>query len=97
MDWEKATEALQTLTRPLVTIVFTLTLSWGFVMGKVPSEAYMPLAALIMGFWFQQRQAEKENVANKAADKLVEKMTAPAPAPVVAEPLPTIVLGERVR
>jgi hypothetical protein len=81
MDIEKATETIQALTRPLVTIVFTLTLSWGFIAGKVAGEAYLPLAALIMGFWFQQRQAEKENVANKAADKLVEKMTAPQEKP----------------
>lgn len=77
---EKAAEVVEKLTRPLVTITFTLTLSLGFLNGKVPSEAYLPIAGLIMGWWFQQRQADKDAATTKAADTIVRQINEKDPS-----------------
>lgn len=79
MDIEKASEALQALTRPLVTIIFTVVLSRGFLRGQVSGDAFLTVVGMVIVFWFKDREAAKDAATTKAADKLVEKMTIAIP------------------
>lgn len=54
-------EALQALVRPLVTLAFAgaVVVGW-MVLGRLSDDAFLGLAGLVIGFWFQQRrEAEK--------------------------------------
>jgi len=47
-------------TRPFVTNIVVAGLTYGFIIGVVSSEAYVGIAGLVIGFWFQKREEEKK-------------------------------------
>jgi len=47
------------LMRPTITLVATFALTIGFFLGKVLSEAYVPLMAMVIAWWFRSRDEEK--------------------------------------
>jgi len=47
------------LMRPTITLVATFALTIGFFLDKVPSEAYVPLMAMVIAWWFRSRDEEK--------------------------------------
>jgi heme O synthase-like polyprenyltransferase len=68
-------ELINSITRPLVTIMFAAVLAYGFLSGHVTQEQFIPLVTAVVGFWFGQRTGEKANevVANAAADRVVAR------------------------
>lgn len=53
-------EGIQTLVRPLVTLVLTAGLLGGFLTGKIGAEAYLSVNSVVIGFWFSQRQQKSD-------------------------------------
>jgi len=52
-------EFMNKATRPFVTNVVVAGMTYGFLTGTVSSEAYVGIAGLVIGFWFQKREDEK--------------------------------------
>jgi len=48
-------EGISALVRPLVTIMFSGATVWGWVTGHLSAEAFLGLAGMTIGFWFQRR------------------------------------------
>jgi len=67
-------ENVQALTRPVVTIIFALVLSWGFIKGQVSGDAFLSVVAMIIAFWFKDRDTVKDAAAGKVADRVMEKL-----------------------
>ena len=42
--------------RPAVTYALCGALIWGFVVGLVGADVFVPIAASVVGFWFASRQ-----------------------------------------
>jgi len=47
------------LMRPIITLVAVFALTIGFFLDKVPQEAYVPLMATVIAYWFRARDEEK--------------------------------------
>lgn len=45
--------------RPLVTVMFSVTLCYGFFNDKVTTEAFIGIVGAVIGFWFNRRDEEK--------------------------------------
>ena len=54
-------DALNVAVRPLVTLMLVAVLCWGFIAGKVGGEAFLSVVSMVIGFWFQQRQAARDS------------------------------------
>lgn len=55
-----STLALTThVTRPLITVMLVGTLCYGFIFGSVSVEAFVPIVATAIAFWFAQRGQDK--------------------------------------
>jgi hypothetical protein len=54
-------EGVNQVVRPIVTLTLTAGITWGFIYEKVSAEAYLGLVAVVVGFWFRERQ-EKADV-----------------------------------
>ncbi len=52
-------DALQASVRPLVTLALTFGLLWGFMEKLVSAEAFLGVVAMVLGFWFRERQELK--------------------------------------
>jgi hypothetical protein len=50
----------RSLVRPIVTLLLVCGLLYGFIDGKVESNAFVPICAGVIAFWFGSRQAGKE-------------------------------------
>ena len=50
------TEMVQALVRPLVTLGFAAATIVGWLYGRLSDDAFLGIAGLVIGFWFQQRQ-----------------------------------------
>lgn len=78
MDVEKVglaiAETIDKSTRPVVTIVLTGVLCKGFLHGQVSGDAFLGVVAVIVAFWFKDREAAKDAAATKAADTIVRQM-----------------------
>jgi len=48
------------LTRPILTYIAMGGLTIGFFLGKVPTDAYVPIIAMTMIYWFKSRDEEKK-------------------------------------
>ena len=62
-------DALQASVRPLVTLSVTGALVWGWMHGRLSDDAFLGVAGMVIGFWFQMRQ---------------DKPAPPTPTPPVA-------------
>lgn len=45
--------------RPVATTLFSIGLTVGFFMGKIPVEVYAPIATAVILFWFKARDEDK--------------------------------------
>lgn len=45
--------------RPFITLVAVLGLTVGFFVGKVTADAYVPLMAMTISWWFRARDESK--------------------------------------
>lgn len=68
----------QHVTRSYVTITLVSTLCYGFLAGSVSVEAFVPIVAGSVGFWFGQRVAESR-ATDRAAPGMSGAATATAP------------------
>jgi hypothetical protein len=50
----------RSLVRPIVTLSLVAALIFGFVIGKVEANAFVPICAGVISFWFGSRQAGKD-------------------------------------
>lgn len=68
-------EAVNAVTRPLVTIFLVGMLAWGFIQGKLTGEQVVPIVTMVIGFWFGQRNGEQvaASAASAAAERVVAK------------------------
>lgn len=48
--------------RPVISIAFAGTVIYGFVVGKIPWEAFSPIAVAAIGWWYYRRDQEKKGV-----------------------------------
>lgn len=55
------TEKIVKLVRPFVTFIAVAGLTVGFFMDKVTADAYVPLMAMVITYWFKSRDEEKRN------------------------------------
>lgn len=68
-------DAIQGVTRPVVTIALTVVLCIGFLRGQVSGDAFLSVVGIIIAFWFKDREAAKDVATTKAADRLVQQMS----------------------
>jgi hypothetical protein len=47
---------LRSLVRPVVTLLLVAALVVGFFLGKVTPDAFIPIVAGAIGYWFSSRQ-----------------------------------------
>jgi len=59
-------EALNSLTRPLVTVALVGGLLYGFFIGRIGGEQFFTVVTMVIGFWFGQR-ATNGTTTEKAA------------------------------
>jgi membrane-bound ClpP family serine protease len=52
------TANLRSLVRPVVTLLLVLALIYGFVVGVVTPDAFVPVVAGVIAFWFGSRKPE---------------------------------------
>lgn len=66
-------DAITSATRPLVTILLAAVLGWGFIIGRVSADQFVPIVGMVLAFWFGSRQSERqaETVADRAAAQVV--------------------------
>ncbi len=50
---------LHQITRPVVTLLFAVTIAVGFMMGKIAGETLVGIAGPVIAFWFAQRQNDR--------------------------------------
>ena len=54
-------EILMKFVRPVITLIAVLGLTIGFFTDKVTADAYVPLMAMTIVYWFKSLDREKEN------------------------------------
>ena len=54
-------EQLQAAVRPIVTLMVTSVLCYGFVVTLIGAEAFLGIVCSIVGYWFSQRERTKAN------------------------------------
>ena len=69
----------QHVTRSYLTIALVTTLCYGFLVGQVSVEAFVPVVAGSVGFWFGQRGAEAR-ASDRQGPSMQGAATATAPA-----------------
>lgn len=47
--------------RPAISLIAVLGISAGFFLGMITAEAYVPLMAVAITWWFRARDEEKRN------------------------------------
>lgn len=47
--------------RPLISIMFTLALIWGFANKLISSDIFVPIASGVIAWWFYQRNQDKKS------------------------------------
>ena len=55
------TDLVNKAVRPYVTVLFATVLAHGWATGKLSNDAFLGVAGMVVGFWFQQREAPKPN------------------------------------
>src|SRR5262245_42175803 len=54
-----ASEILNALVRPCLAVIFGGAIVWMAIIGTISSGEFLGIAAVVVGFFFQARQAEK--------------------------------------
>lgn len=54
-------EQINSVVRPLVTLMLTIVLCWGFIANKVSGETFINIVLMVVTFWFSQRQTVKDS------------------------------------
>jgi hypothetical protein len=73
-------EALNRLVRPFLAIMFGGAIVYMAVLGSITSGEFLGIGAVVVGFFFQARQAEKaQERLNEQQDQLVELAKAVPP------------------
>jgi uncharacterized membrane protein YdjX (TVP38/TMEM64 family) len=54
-------ESLNALVRPLVTIMLSVGLLYGFVVGMITGDTFVTIVAAVLGFWFGKREEQKRD------------------------------------
>lgn len=57
-------DGLNSIVRPLSTLLLVIGLLWGFVTSIISSEAFLGLVSMVLGFWFRERE-EKKNIEER--------------------------------
>jgi uncharacterized membrane protein HdeD (DUF308 family) len=69
----EAGEVLNAFVRPVLAIMFGVTIVYMAVVGTVTSGEFLGIAALVIGFFFQARQSEKaQQRLERKEDQLVD-------------------------
>lgn len=50
----------------MVTLGLVAGFIWRFMDGTIPSESYIPVVMLVVGFWFGERKAKNEKSESEA-------------------------------
>ena len=50
-------DLLNKLVRPLTTFGFAIVLQYGFLRGLIDAQLFVPIAIMVISFWFGQRVA----------------------------------------
>lgn len=69
MDETKAeglVKVTQALIRPTVTVMFSGAVVYGFIKEMIGAEAFLGLAGMVVGFWFQHREDGKKSDVNNS-------------------------------
>lgn len=53
-------ETAQALVRPAVTLTFSGAMVWGWYHGRLSDDAFLGVASMVIGFWFQQRTGKAD-------------------------------------
>lgn len=70
-------ENLSDYVRPIITLSLTAVFCWGFVVGMITAEVFVPTAVSILTWWFKSRDEEKKSAqVIEAAVKEVKAATA---------------------
>lgn len=64
-------EALSIAVRPIVTLMLTGALVYGFITKLVGAEAFLSVVGMVITFWFSQRQTSKDGPKERASDAVV--------------------------
>lgn len=96
MTWiDVLAEALNKVTRPVLTLGFGYALIALALKGEVDAAAFMGVAGMAFGFWFKQREDEKKVAAANGAtlapttvSKSSTETIITAPTPPAAPPTP---------
>ena len=67
----------QHITRSYITIALVSTLCYGFLAGAVSVEAFVPVVAGCLGFWFGQRAEQSRATDRRGSDSGAATATAP--------------------
>jgi hypothetical protein len=49
-------DSLQAIVRPIVTLGFAGATVAGWLLGRLSDDAFLGIAGLVIGFWFQRRE-----------------------------------------
>ncbi len=49
----------RSIVRPIITLIFAIVLSYGFLKGVVSAETYVPIAAVAITWWYANRDNDK--------------------------------------
>lgn len=52
-------DALAQATRPIVTLMFAVTVCYGLITKSIGTDAFLGLASMVFTFWFTSRSAQK--------------------------------------
>ena len=47
--------------RPIISLIAVSGITWGFLIGRIASDAYVGLMAVAITWWFRARDEEKRN------------------------------------
>ena len=86
-------EALNRLVRPFLAIMFGGAIVYMAVLGAITSGEFLGIGAVVVGFFFQARQADKAQERLNAQQEQLVELAKAVPPERLPEPQPRIVNG----
>jgi hypothetical protein len=86
-------EALNKLVRPFLAIMFGGTIVYLAIIGKISNGEFLGIAAVVVGFFFQARQADKAQERLQEQQEQLVDLAKALPPEKLPEPQPRIVHG----
>jgi uncharacterized membrane protein (DUF106 family) len=86
-------EALNKLVRPFLAIMFGGTIVYMAIVGTITNGEFLGIAAVVVGFFFQARQAEKAQERLQEQQEQLVDLAKALPPEKLPEPPPRIVHG----